>query len=478
MHRRLTFGLAAGAAVLALAGTALSLAANDFGQSVQADLDRKANGLFGVRQPLTYSSTANLTAGQVTANPAAIATFAARLDARVINGTTTPANIDMFGLWPNDSAPTHLIACNEQGPTDPGLVRINISTGLVETIVTGTTACDGVRTTPWGTILFSEEAGGGANGGRVYELINPLATTGVSLDRTTGVFSGGTGAVNLAVRPALGRSSFEGFAVFKNGIVYYGNENRPSSGTAGGAYFKYVPNTPRAVNAPAIANLTQSPLTSGDIYGLRLGKRSGNTDYGMGNSIGLGTWISVCTDAACDNADLQALSATNKLTGYYRPEDLDIDRAQEAIGNVRFCGPNTGNEAVDHNWGEVICITDGTLADAVANTAVPEVQYLVIGGPDFAMPDNIAYQPGRGNWLIHEDGDSDVTGRNNDLWDCLPDGQDPDLLSDGCVRVASLNHLNAEWTGGIFDATGTRFFVAAQHPDTGHAVIFEVTGWK
>jgi hypothetical protein len=36
----------------------------------------------------------------------------------------------------------------------------------------------------------------------------------------------------------------------------------------------------------------------------------------------------------------------------------------------------------------------------------------------FAMMDNLAYQPGRGqNWIIHEDGDGPEVGRNNDLWD-------------------------------------------------------------
>jgi hypothetical protein len=44
----------------------------------------------------------------------------------------------------------------------------------------------------------------------LYELIDPLHTTGVSLDRATGTFSGGSGAANLTARPALGRLSFEG----------------------------------------------------------------------------------------------------------------------------------------------------------------------------------------------------------------------------------------------------------------------------
>jgi hypothetical protein len=104
---------------------------------------------------------------------------------------------------------------------------------------------------------------------------------------------------------------------------------------------------------------------------------------------------------------------------------------------VRFCGNNTGNEDADRNWGEAICFTDGTLTEATANTAVPEAQHLVIGTPQLAMMDNMALQPGRGNWILHEDGAGPEVGRNNDLWSCLEDGEDDDFLSDGCVRVAA-----------------------------------------
>ena len=102
----------------------------------------------------------------------------------------------------------------------------------------------------------------------------------------------------------------------------------------------------------------------------------------------------------------------------------------------------------------------------------------MIGTPDFAMMDNIAYQPGRGNWVINEDGDGPAVGRNNDIFDCLDDGADADRLSDGCVRIATLNDLNAESTGGIFDATGSRYWVSVQHNVTGHGVVLEITGWK
>ena len=54
----------------------------------------------------------------------------------------------------------------------------------------------------------------------------------------------------------------------------------------------------------------------------------------------------------------------------------------------------------------------------------------------------------------------------------LGDGADDDLLSDGCVRVGTLNDLKAEWT----DASGTRLFVSLQQNVTGHGVVLEISG--
>ena len=168
------------------------------------------------------------------------------------------------------------------------------------------------------------------------------------------------------------------------------------------------------------------------------------------------------------------------MTGYYRSEDADLDPLALANGQVRLCSPDTGDET-NHLYGQTICIMDGTIDQAKANTAQPEVQPFVFGGTSqgINMPDNIAFQPGRGNAILHEDAETTFEfPHNNDLWDCLPDGPDQDLLSDGCVRVGTLNDLTAEWTGGIFDATGTRFFVSVQHNISGSGTILEIDGWK
>jgi hypothetical protein len=461
----------------AAAGDFDSRHAFDFGQFRDNLLRAHSSQVFGVTGPLSASSTASVDAATAEASPTSLVTVARSLRVRVVNASKElGANIDQMVLWPNDVAPTHLIVCNEEGTGKPGVQRIGLADGKVETILTGTESCDPVRVTPWGTVIVAEEAG---NTGWLLEIINPLKTTGVTFDRASGLASGAD-AGNVAARPAVGRLSFEGIALYPNGVMYYGDENRPGKGTAGGAYFKFVP-TNLWSGGGAITSLADSPLVSGKVYGLRLGKRSDNSDYGQGSNTGLGTWVEVA-----DVSDLRAAAKTLTLTGYYRPEDADIDLKSLAHGKVRFCANNTGNELTDRNWGETICVTDGSLAEAAANTAIPEVQFLVVGWQDFAMMDNIAYQPGRGNWIIHEDGDGpsidNPNRRNNDLWACLEDGDDADTLTDGCIRVATLNDLHgeegAEWTGGVFNASGTRFFVSVQHNVTGHGVILEITGWR
>lgn len=64
---------------------------------------------------------------------------------------------------------------------------------------------------------------------------------------------------------------------------------------------------------------------------------------------------------------------------------------------MRICSNDTGDES-NHFYGQTICITDGTMAQARANTAKTEVQPFVLGGTSqgINMPDNIAFQPRTG----------------------------------------------------------------------------------
>jgi hypothetical protein len=253
-----------------------AMAIDDWGQNVQHDLEAHARDQYGVDRAIDSPSANTIDAATAEADPTKLVTLAKGLEAHVATSAPNAGpNIDMMTFWPNDEHPTHIIACNEQDPQAPGLQRIDLATGAVETIVTGTTSCDPAHRTPWGTILFGEEAGDG----HLLEIIDPLNTTGVVYDRTAGSFSDSVGtddSANIAVRDAVGQLAFEGIGIYGNGVLYYGDENRPSSGKPGGAYFKFVPATPWSGDAP-ITQLSQSPLTAGQIYGLRLGLRDNTT---------------------------------------------------------------------------------------------------------------------------------------------------------------------------------------------------------
>lgn len=509
--------LAIGTACAATAGAA------DFGQKVEALLKAQSLSLFGVISPLSDSSTAQITGTAAQADPTKLVTLAAGLTARVVSEADgLGGNMDQMILWPDAVNPTHLIACNEEGTAAPGVQRIRLSDGAVETILTGLNRCDPLRKTPWGTIIAAEENGLAS---RFVEIINPLNTTGVTI---SGTVLTGTDAGNIAVRTALGAFSFEGIAILPSGVTYYSDENRPGTaglGGPGGSQMKFIPSAQWTPGNPAITSLAQSPYTAGRIFGLRIGKNSNNTDVGQGNEFGRGVWVElvegqVIGTTTIARSDLRGAASALKLTAYYRPEDIDIDLKALDAGNVRFCGTNTGQDLPvasggDNHWGEVYCITDGTTAQAGDTTtttqiiggvtytqltaSTPEYQPLIFGNFDFAMMDNVAYQPGRGNWVIHEDGEGPVATpkRGNDLWDCLDDGADKDILSDGCVKIATINDQSgslaggggAEWTGGIFDATGKRFFVSVQHaigvgttgtygPGYAHGYIIEIDGWQ
>lgn len=480
------------AIVAAMASTA---AASDFGEKTEQLAKALSVRLFGVIDPLDASSTISLTAEQAEADPSKLMTAARGLRVSVVSADVNLGpNIDQMVLWPDDIKPTHLIACNEQGAGQVAVQRINLKTGVPENIISsGLSSCDPARVTPWGTVLVGEEAG---TSGRLFEILDPLNTTGVIITGS-GAATVSSDPVHVARRGAVGQFSFEGLALMPNGVLYSSDENRPGSGNPGGAIVKFIPSALWAGGAP-ISDLSQSPLTDGTLWGMRIGRNGGNTDFGQGNEFGRGVWVQMQTSSDQAPTNLRSQALALKLTSYYRPEDMFVDLEALESGDVRFCGTNTGQdiEGQDNHFGEVYCITDGTVAEAAGittttqtvggttytiNTAsVPEYQPLVIGNLQLAMMDNVAYQPGSGNILVNEDGEGPVyaTPRNNDIWDCLDDGDDEDNLSDACVRVMTLNDLNAESTGGLFDGKGETYYVSVQHNVTGHGVVLKVTGWR
>lgn len=427
---------------------------SDVGLTVQQSIERRSFTLFGgIRKPL--ESSADDAAFTGPGDEAVLAASGLRVDL-VSDRMIAPA--DMIALLPDDELPTHAIACVENfagAPGQPSVQRVNLATGEVEVVLRGIRACDPVKRTPWGTVVVAEESGAD---GRLYEIVDPMHTTEANvLDRATGT----TDHVNVAQRPALGSRSWEGIVILPNGTVYMGDELRPSTGAAGGAITKFVPSTPWVPGASPISALSQSPLVGGAVYALRLGARSGGTDYGQGSELGQGRWVAI--------DGTRADAAAKMATGYYRPEDMELDPIAWAQGVIRICWTNTGRDE-SRNFGNVLCLVDEPTADpAFATGARPDVQLFVPGTPELAMPDNLAFQPKTGILYVMEDGVNEAPYRD-DVWACLPDGADRDMLSDGCVRVLSWRDPQSEPTGMLFTADGRTAYIHVMHRDqTGRA---------
>lgn len=481
------------ALTLALAGIAGTASADavDFGLAVQQHLESQSKQLFGVDHPL--GASAPLTTGAYRTSSQTAADQLLFADGLSVEFVTRESanNTDQMFLWPNATNPTHIITAVEEfsphiigtlpsgiSKWTPSVQRINLATGKVETILRGLAGGDGIRLTPWGTVLITEETTGGA----AYEIIDPLNVTNHTVtDRAAGTIVDADNVTSTLVvkRSALPAMAWEGLAVLPSGVVIAGDELRPG-GTAnadGGALFKFVPSVPRAVDAGFITNLSQSPLAAGSVYALQVSCRDTTQQYGQGCEIGNGAWVTVDAATARDSAN------TAGATGYYRPEDLELDPAYIDAANaeaIRFCWTNTGNEA-GKNYAEVMCGVDSAPLTASSTQRTVTVNRFVEGDSDFNSFDNIAFQPVAGNTYVIEDHD------NGDVWACLPDGADRDIKTDGCVKILSVKDSSAEPTGFFFTPDGKTAYVNIQHSDDalmtnvddyGTDDLIKITGFK
>jgi hypothetical protein len=131
--------------VVSAAGAALA-AFDDWGLEQQTQLQNKSRPLFGVGQPLTTSSNVDLNQAQALADPASLITVAKGLKVSVVTAGKAAPNLDQMVLWPQ-ADPKYIVACNEEGVSQPALQKISLETGDATTIVTGLNSCDPVRVT-------------------------------------------------------------------------------------------------------------------------------------------------------------------------------------------------------------------------------------------------------------------------------------------------------------------------------------------
>ena len=448
----------------------------DFGAWVAGQLRVHSQQLFGIGRPLDESAIGPFDGPSVNALE-----LAKGLKAWLVSSSVN-FSADQIALWPDDTNPRYLFVCDEETST-PAVQRVDLRRppgANATTIVTGLAACDPVRRTPWGTIIVAEEAG--ATGG-FYEILDPAGITSpiAVTNRATGAT---TDPAHLVKRQAVGSLSFESFAIGEDGTMLFGDELAPGGGTAGGGIYKFVPTNLFGGGGPITAPQL-SPFASGLVYGLRVAA-AGSTNWGQGAETGKGLWVPVNTGGAGvldgdGNIILRAAQALQRFTGYYRPEDMDIDPIAAEGGVMRACWANTGRTS--HSGGsavensavrpEIMCLTEeppSAVVPTPATGTIPHVERFITGSQERGMFDNVAFQPHTGNLVVLEDGptsivlkDGTTQPRGNDLWICLPDGDDDDVESDGCVRFASLRDTTSEPTGFIFTGSGESAFVNLQH---------------
>ncbi len=457
-------------AAAVLAGTAYALVKGDPGAAYQVQLGKQSQVLFGFGHPLDTAVS-----GEFSGPGDRAVELASGLSARVTTSSVGEV-ADMIALWPDDENPTHAIVCNEIDGSGPGsaatVQRVRLSDGQVSDMIFGHVSCDPAHRTGWGTVVVGEESG---SSGRLWEILDPLSVNGVRVDRAAGTSSDPS---HVVARTALGQLSYEGVVLLDDGTTYYADELRPSNGKPGGGIYKFIPQRPFAGGTP-ITSLDQSPLVAGTVHVLRLGLRSGGTDFGQGSNTGGGKWIALTTPANPTTFNLASVAGSSVAsggaggyTGYYRPEDMDLDPVAFEAGRLRMCWNNTGNDTQE-NWGETLCLED--VADAsFATGRKPVVTPFVIGNPELRMPDNLDFQPGTGILYLAMDATTsaeDAAFTNDQVWACLPDGADPDTLSDGCVRVMNLRDGEAEFSGITFLGDGSSFLIHLQHRTQGGRAV-------
>ena len=441
--------ISATAACLAMTTAAVAL---DFGAEMQNMLTTNAKMLFGFNKGIGESAPESAKEGFRTTSqkPEDQIILADGLKAEYATRDIAH-HADMIAFYPKDN-PTHMIVCIEGdreelegGKLNPGVQRVSMADGKVETVVRGTSSCDGIRTTPWNTVLFTEED----DEGGAYEILNPLAVTEVSIkDRATGET---TDAAAVAKWPKLPKMAWEGLTILPSGVVFAGDELRPGTtypNTDGGAIYKFVP--AKAMTATSITSLEASPFAAGKTYAMQVSCQK-TPQVGQGCEVGGAMWMEVNPVNARIEADLKG------ATGYYRPEDLHQDVTFKGEG-VKFCWTNTGNAGIG-NYGEVMCAID-KMPDAIddGKQQVAVTRFLE-GNSDLNQPDNLEIHPQTGIVYVIED------NPNGDIWACLPDGSDVDTKSDGCMKMLSVKDTSAEPTGFIFSPDGKTAYVNIQHSD-------------
>lgn len=285
--------------------------------------------------------------------------------------------------------------------------------------ITSATDLDGLRWTPWGTLLFAEEeleepVVGTQDSGRLYEIIldpgDPMT------------------AIDVKDRPQVGRLRHEGIDVAPDGSVYVIDELN------GGSIFRFVP-------------ARRGDLSEGQLYALKL---SGISDADQAFAAydpvtnphtGPFEWVALEMDDVQVNANTAADAVS--ATEYGRPEDIEI------IGQILYVANTTEDRVIAIDLKKM---TVATFVLAGLNVPVENGGASVTG---FNNPDNLAEGPDGRLWIVEDNVPSDIWVADADT--------DHDGAADAVHLFASLKDSGAEGTGIYFGKEPHTLYVNIQH---------------
>ena len=343
------------------------------------------------------------------------------------NGFTQQLVVDetQLDIYVGDDDLTDMNTVNETGPmagrflyrthevgSNGSLSVVDLKTGEAKVIAQREDwrRLDGLRWTPWGTLLFAEETGGG----RLFEaFLDPKDPTVVT---------------RVEERREVGILRHEGIEALGDGAVYVIDELN------GGSIFKFVPTK-------------RGDLSDGQLYALKLTdltdaeQKWSSTTYQQ--KVGAFEWVALDMDKVVVDAD----DAANDVaaTEFGRPEDVEV------IGSTLYVA-NTSEDRV-----VAIDLTKNELTSFVEKGVNVPVENSGAGVTGFNNPDNLAQGPDGRLWIVEDNYLSDVWVAGLDT--------DQDGAADTVEQFASLVDTGAEISGIYFGTDPKTLFLNLQHPD-------------
>lgn len=269
---------------------------------------------------------------------------------------------------------------------------------------------DGIRWTPWGTILFAEET----TGGRLFEaFLDPADPTVVA---------------EVVERTEVGVLRHEGIEALADGTVFVIDELN------GGSIYKFEPST-------------RGDLSDGQLFALKLTGLSDAEQLWNASTVGdkVGTFEWVALDMSQVVVDADAAANAVAATEFGRPEDVEV------IGDTLYVA-NTSEDRVVAIDLETEVLT--SFVEAGVNAPVENASAGVTG---FNGPDNLAQGPDGALWVVEDNYLSDVWVAGQDA--------DDDGTADSVSQFASIVDPGAEISGIYFGKDPKSLYLNIQHPE-------------